>query len=337
MNKQEENVLSAMFRELKKSPDLYQPSSFWDVLNEVHLEYLAKDGFDNFKRTVNTKYFNWGTLGIILHQLSPIFRQLLRGNVAPLIDCKFEDAKNLNYFEVFIYRIYLASLFEYISQHDNLKIFDNIKEPLIGNPFVVKYKGKLISQDLCNSVYEFYSITQSTCLPKKVRIAELGAGYGRLGYVLLKTIPNSTYCVIDIPPALFIAQNYLSKVFTKEKIFKFRHFTSFNKVKKEFENSRIQILMSHQIEFLPKDYFDLFINISSLHEMTYEQIRNYIKQIDRICKGYFYTKQWRKSRTGDNLFIKEEEYPIPRSWKVINKRNRHPIQKWFFDALYKIK
>lgn len=336
MNKQEEKILSSMFKELKKSPVLYQPSIFWDRLNKIHLEYLSKDGIDNFKRTINTRYFNWGTLGIIVHQLSPIFKEFLRGNIAPLIDSKFED-KKLNFFEELMYRIYLASLFEYISRCDSLKILDNLEEPLIGNPFVVKYKSKLISQDLCNSVYEFYSMTQGANLTKGVKVAELGAGYGRVGYVLLKQIPGSTYCVIDIPPALFIAQSYLSKVFPKEKIFKFRPFTSFKKVKKEFERSRIQILMPHQIELLPKRYFDLIFNISSLHEMTKEQIRNYIKQINRLCKGYFYTKQWRKSRTKDNMFIKEGEYPIPRSWKVVNKRDRHPIQSMFFDALYKIK
>lgn len=337
MNKQEENVLSVMLQEMRKSPSPYQPSTFWDNLNKVHLEYLSKDGFDNFKRTVNTKYFNWGTMGIIVHQLSPILTEFFKGNTDLLIKSKFEDTKGLSFFEAAAYRIYLASLFEYIFQYDNLKILDKVEEPLLGNPFIVKYKGKSISQDLCNSVYEFYSFTQNTKFPKKIKAAELGAGYGRVGYVLLKTLPNSSYCVIDIPPALFIAQNYLSKVFPKEKIFKFRPFASFKKVKKEFEKSRIQILMPHQIELLPKNYFNLFINISSLHEMTREQIKNYIKQINRLCKGYFYTKQWSKSRTKDNLFIKEEEYPIPKKWKVIYKRTRHPIQSMFFDALYKIK
>ena len=337
MNKQEEKILSGMFKELKKSPALYQPSIFWEGLNKIHLEYLSKDGFNNFKRTVNTKYFNWGTLGIIVHQLSPIFKELLRGNIAPFIDSKFGDAKNLNYFKKLAYRIYLASLFEYISQRDSLKILDHIEEPLIGNPLVVEYKGKIISQDLCNSVYEFYSFTQHLKLSKKVKVAELGAGYGRVGYVLLKTLPDPTYCVIDIPPALFIAQNYLSKVFPKEKIFKFRPFKSFKKIKKEFEQSRIQFLMPHQIELLPKKYFDLILNISSFHEMTREQIRNYLKQINRFGKGYFYTKQWRRSRTLDNQFIRENEYPIPKKWKVIKRRSRHPIQKMFFDTLYKIK
>ncbi len=337
MNKQEEKVLYDMFEELKKSPILYQPSIFWDDLNEVHLNYLSRDGFSNFKRTVNSKYFNWGTLGIIVHQLFPMLNEFLKGNFAPLNESNFEDYnENFNYLSALIYRVYLSCLYEYISRSDNLDILDKLEEPLIGDPFVVKYKGKLISQDLCNSVYEFYSITQNIHLPQKVNIAELGAGYGRSAYVLLKTLPGSKYCVIDIPPALFIAQNYLSKVLSREKIFKFRPFKSFKEIKKEFEESRIQFLLPHQIELLPSKYFDLFINISSLHEMRRDQIKNYIKQINRLCKGFFYTKQWRKSRTKDNQFIKQSEYPIPKDWKVINSHDRHPIQNMFFDTLYKV-
>lgn len=336
MNKQEEKILSDMFEELEKSSSIYHPSKFWDRLNRVHLEFLSKTGFNNFKRTVNAKYFNWGSLGIVVHQFSPVLRELLRANFAPLIKSSFKDAKMFNYIEALTYRVYLASLFEYVSQHDELKILDNLEEPLLGNPFLVKYKDKLISQDLCNSVFDFYATTHGTHLPKRVKIAEIGAGYGRLGYVLLKMLPSSTYCIIDIPPALFIAQNYLSKVFPKERVFRFRPFKSFKEVREEFEQSRIQFMMPHQIALLPNKYFDLFINISSLHEMTRDQIKNYIKQINRICKGYFYTKQWRRSRTQDNQFIKEREYPIPKNWKTINHRSRHPIQNMFFDRLYKI-
>lgn len=336
MNKQEKKVLSDMIEEFQKAPVIYRSSMFWEQLNRLHLKHLSKKGFDNFKRTVNTNYFNWGGLGILVHQVSPILNEFIRGNFAPLINSRNIGAKKSNFIEALIYRIYLASLFEHISKIDSLKILDKVEEPRIGNPFLVKYKGKLISQDLCNSVYDFYSFTKDISLPKKVRIAELGAGYGRLGYVLLKALPDSSYCVIDIPPALFIAQNYLSKVFHKEKIFKFRPFKSFKDIRTEFEESRIQFLMPHQIEFLPEKYFDLFINISSLHEMKRDQIKNYIKQIDRLCEGYFYTKQWRKSRAKDNGFIKENEYPIPKTWKIINRRSRHPIQNMFFDTLYSL-
>lgn len=345
MNKQDKKVLSEMINELNNSPAIYQPSKFWQDLNKAHLESLSTRGLKNFKRTLTNKYFSWGILGIIFHQLSPIFAQLIKGNFDSIINSRFEDynlnlgkgVKRFNFLGAQLYRLYLVSLYKYVSKKDNLKILNNLNEPLVGNPFLVKYKGKLISQDLCNSINEFYTIAQPTKLPNKINIAELGAGYGRLGYVLLNTFPNSKYCVIDIPPALYVSQNYLSKVFNKEKIFRFRNFKSFKEVKKDFEQSRIQFIMPNQIELLPNKYFDLFINISSLHEMTREQIVNYFKQIDRLCKGYFYTKQWLRSRTKDNMFIKENEYPIPKKWKAIARRSPHPIQKKFFDTLYKIK
>lgn len=345
MNNQRKKVLDSMFKELEKSSSLYQPSKFWSSLNKLHIKYLSNGGLRDFKRSINTKYFDWGTLGILVHQLSPLLNEMLDGNFAPIFRSEFQNynfnlnkrARQFNFITAFIYKVYIAGLFEYILKYDKFQILDKINEPLVGNPFVISYKNKLISQDLCNSVYDFTSIFNNIRLPKKPKIAELGAGYGRVGYVLLKMIPDSTYCVIDIPPALFIAQNYLSKVFNKEEIFEFRPFKSFKEVKNEFEASRIRFLMPHQMELLPKKYFDLIINISSLHEMTREQIKNYIKQIDRLCKGYFYTKQWRRSRTEDNQFISENEYPTFKNWRVISKRSRHPIQSMFFDALYKMK
>lgn len=345
MNKQDRKILSLMIKELENSDKFYHPSNFWKDLNSLHIKYLSKEGFDKFKRSVNSKYFQWGTLGIIVHQLLPMINVLIKAGFAPLFKSRFEGnykspdskLKIIHYLQQIIYKAYTASLYEFVAGFDANKILKNIGEPLIGNPILISYKNKLITQDLCNSVYDYYSIVREINLPKKPKIAEIGAGYGRVAYVFLSILTNSSYCIIDIPPALFIAQNYLSKVFPKEKIFKFRSFKSYEEIKKEFEESRIRFLMPHQIKLLPRKYFDLFINISSLHEMTREQIDDYIAEIDRLGKGYFYTKQWRRSRTKDNQFIKEEEYPIPRKWRIVNRNERHPIQNMFFDVLYKIK
>ena len=216
---------------------------------------------------------------------------------------------------------------------DKLKIFDKVEEPLIGNPFLIRYRSKLISQDLCNSVHEFYSVVEGD--KKNSSVAEIGAGYGRLAYVFLTAFKNSSYCIVDISPALFVAQEYLSRMFPNERIFYFRPFGTFSEIKEEFEAARIRFIMAHQIEKIPEKYFDIVITVSSLHEMTREQIKNYFNQINRIGRDLVYTKQWRKSRTKDNFYIKENEYPVPANWQVLYKR-RHPIQRMFFEALYKI-
>lgn len=336
-------ILGKMFTELGKVPEIYYPSSYWQNLNSLHLSQLIEGDIDNFKRSVGMKYFNWGIFGILAHQTGPMLNFLKNGNLSSFLKSSFKSynkrlGKKVTQFDFFsaqIYKFFVVSLFNYVCSIDKFKILDHIEEPLEGTPFVIKYKNKKISQDLCNSVHEFYSSTEKLDLSKHLQICDIGAGYGRQAYVFLKTIPRSTYTIIDIPPALYLAQEYLSIVFPHEKIFTYRPFKKYTEIKKEFESSRVRFLMANQIESLPLKSFDLILNISSLHEMTREQIENYIRQINRLSRGFFYTKQWRRSLYKDNLFIKEDEYPIPKSWKAIFHR-RHPIQKMFFEALYKM-
>lgn len=336
MNINHNKTLTQMLNELKEAPSIYKPSNFWIDLNKIHLKQLLDADIENFKRSVNMRYFDWGVLAIIRHQLSIILSQVIKGNFEPILKSKFRYSERFNFISAFVYKIFVSSFVDYISQIDYLNLLDRIDEPIIGNPFIINYKNKLISQDLCNSIHEFYTIQQAVKFPKKMKIGELGAGYGRLAFIFLEVLPCSSYCIIDIPPALYISQNYLSAVFPEEKIFKFRPFKSYQQIKKEFESARIQFLMPHQIELLPQKQFDLFITVSSLHEMRRDQIRNYIRQIDRLTKGYFYTKQWQRSRTYDNQNIKEQEYPTPKEWKQVIRNSPHPIQRMFFDALYKI-
>lgn len=334
--------LQLMYEELENASKIYSPSFFWDSLGKYHYNQLTQQEITSFKRTVNMRYFNWGILGILRHQLSPIFSEILRGNFDPLFKSEFvlelkrKNNKNFNRVGQKIYKTFVASLAEHVLKMDSMGVLNKIQEPILGKPYMVRYKNKKISQDLCNSVHEFYSITDQINIKSKGSIAEVGAGYGRVAYIFLKVLPNISYCVIDIPPALYLAQEYLSQLFPKEKIFKFRHFDNFKEVAKEFKIARIKFLTPNQMELLPNNAFDLIINISSLHEMSTPQIKNYIKQFDRLGKGYFYTKQWKQSRVKDNNFITEQEYPIPKKWKVIFQKT-HPIQKMFFEALYKLK
>lgn len=328
---------------LADASDLYRPSPYWEPLVKAGVRQLGDSGFENFKRTVNMKYFNWNVLGIMRHQFLPVLRHWLRHPDPAVLGSNFPNyqerrepgIKNFNPASALIYRLYVAMLWEYVAEEDSLGLFAALSEPTVGNPFLVYYKGRATSQDLCNSVHEFYRAGGAEAVGgRPFHVVELGAGYGRLGFVFLKALPQSTYCVIDIPPALNLAQEYLRTVFPGEIIFAFRRFHRYEDVQDEFESARIRFLAAHQIELLPPKQVDLVLNISALHEMTSAQIRNYLQQIDRICGGRFYTKQWRVSRARVNGFVvREMEYPIPTSWKCLYHR-RHPIQRMFFEALY---
>lgn len=338
--------LDEMLNDLRSIPRIYQPSNFWVDLNKTHREQLSEAGLHNFKRSINGKYFGfgWNILAIIIVEYYPFLVSLLRGNIRPFTSGDFKNfsqklvggTKRFNLFTAYLYKSYVCNLFDYVSLVDKYKVLSKISEPKVGNPFLIHYRNSIVSQDLCNSVHEFYSATLDQDIHKLNNIIEIGAGYGRLAYVFLKMLPETHYTIIDIPPALFVSQWYLSKVFPTSKIFSYRRFKSYKDIKKEFESSKIRFLMADQIELLPANSCDLMINISSLHEMKRNQIANFIRQIDRLTKGYCYIKEWHRSMTKDNSWIRQGEYPIPGGWEVARSRFPHPIQTLFFDTLYKI-
>lgn len=342
-----DTVLDNMVYALLKANSVYKPSLFWQNINNIHLEQLNKEGYENFKQTLNLKYFNF-----IVSALNEQFRELIKwwlnypnpefevfkAKVRSYRACKDNDIITKLTGKI-IYPIFVTMLYEYTKGIDRFGLLDKIDEPLVGNPIQVNYKNKLISQDLCNSVLEYYSIKEGMQFVNELNICELGAGYGRLGYVFLKARECKLikYTIVDIPPALYIAQRYLTDVFPNLKAFKFRDFNKYSDIKDEWEKAQIRFLEPQQIELLPAPQFNLFINISSLHEMTMRQIQNYFDIIGGYTVGYFYTKQWLKSiNKQDKIVINYNDYPKPIiGWEEIYFR-KCKVQSLFFEQMYKI-
>jgi len=147
-------------------------------------------------------------------------------------------------------------LWDYVSRLDNESVLKKIKEPTEGNPPKIYLKKILISQDLANSVLEYFSIMENVNKNEINSILELGAGYGRTAYVFLKMIPNVKYIIVDIPPALYLAEKYLSNQFRDKKIFKFKILNILVKLKM---NLTKQILLFFYHFNLP--YYPLIIQI----------------------------------------------------------------------------
>jgi putative sugar O-methyltransferase len=230
--------LAALFDELKSVPEVYRASPFWQDLAASQTRQLEDSGFENFKRTVNTRYFNWRFLGIMRHQLFAVACQWLRGPHSSVFGASFpapraalsDRAASFNAPAAWVYKTFVAMYADVLERQDRRGLLRAIEEPDLGNPFLVSYKGLRISQDLCNSIHELYTIlgpegTAPSHLASPA-FAELGAGYGRLAYVTLKALPHASYCVVDIPPALYLSQRYLTALFPDVRTFGFRPFTS---------------------------------------------------------------------------------------------------------------
>jgi putative sugar O-methyltransferase len=327
--------LKEMFAGLEGARAETLPSKFWEHYNEKNVRELSTTGYDNFKRTLALNYFTWvfsnhdrqfDVLRAALPRHS-VFMNRLRARFGPK-HTGFTDVQS------YYYNLLTNLLWSYAERHDPDRLLRRLVEPSEGTPPVLRRHGRLISQDLANSMLEYRSITGAIDIRQTRTVLELGAGYGRTAWVFLKLVPGLRYVVADIPPALYVSERYLSSQFPGEAVFRYRPFSNYEEVRTELEAARIAFLLPHQLEHLPERSVDLFVNISSLHEMRPDQIEFYFGQIDRLTRQAFYLKQWKTHQNDfDGVTIGEGDYPVRPRWKKAFWRDC-AVQTYFFEALF---
>ena len=160
----------------------------------------------------------------------------------------------------------------------------------------------------------------------------MGPGYGRVGDVLLSA-RRCRYFVFDIPPSLYLAQWYLSRRHPLKRVFAFRHIERFDDVREELEAADIAFFTADQIALFPQEYFDLAINISSLHEMKLDQLHHVLGEIYRVARQRVYLKQYRHYvNPWDGLNIHESDYLVADGWKK-DSWAQDPVDSRFFEAV----
>ena len=323
-----------MLAAFRDAPEIYHPSEFWQQLNDHHNAQLGELGIENFKRTIVRQYFTWMRVKPSNPQIVFLRREvgffytiiaLLRALIPPKhAHLSISQSMGLNLLSHLTWR--------YAGKLRGQQIA-RLSEPTIGGAPRIQNGGRLISQDMANSLIEFDAMDEGGRLTSSSTICELGGGYGRTAYVV-KKLHQCRYIMIDIPPALAVAQWYLSNVLPEAKIWAFREFENFADVRDEFEAADLIFLLPHQIEMIPDDSIDFFLNISSLHEMQRDQIAHYIDQIGRCVRpgGHFYLKAWKSSRApipGGALGY--EDYGLD-GWNEVYHREAR-VQTEFFEAL----
>jgi putative sugar O-methyltransferase len=321
-------AFKSIVAEVDASPEIYRPSRFWDHLNSVNTQWLDDLGLANFKRTVAQNYYNWLIVSRRDPQFRAVVRQWLRSPTLRPLLTRMDPPEMLrtligleDHFSRparLVYRLFVAMLWDVAARDDLLGLTGRLEEPLLGNPIHIVSQGRRISQDLANSIRERSAVARWG-LPgrsNRLLVAELGAGYGRLGHVFLSD-PTCRYFIFDIPPALYVSQWYLSRLFPERKVFTFRHFDRFDAVAAELEDADIAFLTPNQMAMFPDGTFDVTVSISTLPEMSPAQISNYLAELSRLSHGTIYLKQWRQwFNDKDNFEFTYDRLVLPANWEL---------------------
>mgnify|MGYP001559237635 CR=1 FL=1 len=312
-------------------------SKFWIHENKLHINNLLGNGYDKFKQTIASSYFTFlnepSTSAEVISQWSFLLGNLSEQEIISAI--KF--AKNIPPLPYTRNEFNLTTLllWQYAKNQGLEKELAKLSEPAEGCPPGVRFEDRLISQDLANSLLEFNTINQHIPTNSIRTILEIGAGYGRSAYIWFLLGNIKKYIIVDIPPALFISQRYLSSQFPTRKVLRYRDINSFKDIRDEYDKADIIFLMPWQIEMLPGKSIDLIFSIDSLNEMKFDIVRFYFKVIDKLGKKYFYMKCRQEWNENDEGIVKWGNYPIPMKWKKLLDRECR-VQTMYFESLYKL-
>lgn len=211
----------------------------------------------------------------------------------------------------------------------------DLESPNIGNPYGYFIKGNFVRSG-AEYLHYYAEIISRLVRGKHHKIVmELGAGYGGMPYYLMKNNSKITYVDFDLPENLALTAFYLSTAFPDKKIALYGD-VDLNEI--NLKNFDIILMPNFEISKLKENSVDLSFNSYSLAEMPIEAIREYIKHINRITRGFIFHVNHTVDNTtsADDFEIDIEKFELLYRCPAVWNSSRN-IQNDEFEYLYKNK
>jgi glycosyltransferase involved in cell wall biosynthesis len=325
--------LTEMMSEVREADGQWQASTLRERNSALTLRVLATDGFEAARHTLNDA---------LLEQSVNTSRMRFRAGRAwhyrpgaAVLGARPQSPRGFARFGRRVDAIFVAMAWDFARGRLGSRL-DELEEPRPDGGFTVRFRGRLISRSLAASALELATITEAVPVGRlaTARVIEFGGGYGGLAWVMLSLHREARYVLVDIPPALAIAQHYLSETLPERRVFRFRRFGDPAEVIDELLSSEIAFLTPNQLALLPAFDADLWLSIFSLHGLSREHMRAQFEQADRHVTGWAYTRQWRVSVSPiDGVAVEQPDYPYPSHWRRVLERP-HPMQRESFEAVF---
>jgi putative sugar O-methyltransferase len=190
-----------------------------------------------------------------------------------------------------------------------------------GTPLTID--GRRVSADLLFSVYDFYNLyeLEPAVASDALIVGDLGAGWGRLGHLLLQVNPRIRYVIFDIPESLLLSASYLPQLLPGAEHSRYAETRAAGSFTRDtLMGKALWFLASQDLRKLSANALDLMVNVASFQEMKAAQVNRYLEIFDDVVLGgHVYL---RNEYIGGASRI--DEYRFPEGW----------LRKFSRDAAY---
>jgi putative sugar O-methyltransferase len=334
MIRNEIGLLHEMLEDMRKAPPIYQPGNYWLFYIEKIARQIENGGLDHFRNEVmgpgSMASFGGGRdlegikYGWHLYPFHQAFQKFDESSLVQgynrLIDhlfdlhpffghLAFRGALARGYFQDTITARQDAAWLV-ATAYDTKNILHRLEDSHEGNPAGFQRQGRFYTVRLLDEAMQVFFLQDSIDVGHLQTVLELGSGIGLKASTYLKLNEDLTYIIVDIPPALYVAQQYLSSVHDGV--------LPYHKVKEELgkgldiRDYRVICIAPWMLDSLKDIHSDLFINVASFQEMEPWLVENYLSHVKRFRPQWVYLSELKEGhfigREGEHGLLKQTKY-----------------------------
>ncbi len=285
-------LLMLMMEDAGNATELYKTTNYWSVYEKRFLPELLKLGLHDFRRRKKSVLSSFGAtdLSHSLGQIDLFKSRRLNNRIMRKIPLW---SKCLSFQNTLLNKIFPISSTYTIEEFEQLlydfahiygekvgaKSVDNFEASLVGNPeHIVKIDKKVYTMSILSNYLRYVYCCDYVDFDDIKIMVELGCGSGKQIEVIKKLHPDICFLLFDIPPQLYVCEQYLSSVFP-DAVVSYRDTKMMDSIPKTCKG-KIFIFGNWKFPIIEEVLIDLFWNSASFQEMEPEIVANYLKYIN---------------------------------------------------------
>jgi len=297
------SLLHLMLNDARCAADIYKPTNYWSVYEKKFLPELERMGLHNFRRRKNSILTSFGATDlfspfgidllknrIFLNRITrkiPFWKTFL-SSINKLSNKLFPFTLpyNMDLEELRITAYNITCLLGAISGSQPL---DKLNISLAGNPEdVFTINGKNYTMSILTYYLQYAYCCKFIDFNKISILVELGSGSGKQIEIIKKLHPQITFLLFDIPPQLYVCEQYLKSIFPNDVVsYKETKDMDFSAFINQMSKGKIYIFGNWKFSILTNLVIDLFWNAASFQEMEPEVVANYLYYVNKSAKSVF--------------------------------------------------
>lgn len=184
---------------------------------------------------------------------------------------------------------------------------------------VLQFGKHRVSWEHLLSINTLYSIAEvePRVWTEPVVVADLGAGWGRIGHVLKLVNPHATYIDFDLPEALLVASAFLPPLLPDARIIGYEEGRDADLTRDLLvAEPAVRFCGTHDLDRVEPRAIDVLVNIASFQEMTRAQVQAYLQITNRVARGVVLEERWERPPGFEGRVIAGyEDYAFPPRWE----------------------